>query len=514
MMDIGEFLLFAEIAGLKSSSSPSKSGIVPGSPETFLLVEGDFITVKPGAATTGLVQQYGSNGSLVKATPVTANQNITIGPFSGTSVIVITTTAGSIDTMVGDAVLGAATVRAGGNLADSAGKRIGLRPAGVSGISRELGFTWQGQNTGAGVTVVNQRPALGPYRAVRVHYANHDTSPWTVTAAKAAAAPTHQNDGTGLSWASLTFTDAGTNVVPAGVGGSAPDAIPSFLSSDVLYQGFTPRTDDPTKQLLHQFRTYSAGTQNILLLPNGTDAQNYNASAYANGRQYAGRSPAGDLVTTITASSPLEINAWQHPAIVEFFYDSPAQTNAFVGDSLMQGKGSTIDNCGWPLQLVNLLQARNSGVLQSLMNFGTSSQTYSATCTIAKKVISQFKPDRLFMCGWTPNNNPTSDSVMLDCRARLLEVAQVASRNGVLLVICTSGPVNAYNAAADARIKAQNAWLRQMAAAGAWALAEMATVLENPANPGQILPAYDSGDGTHYSNAGYGAMASAAAMAI
>lgn len=69
-------------------------------------------------------------------------------------------------------------------------------------------------------------------------------------------------------------------------------------------------------------------------------------------------------------------------------------------------------------------------------------------------------------------------------------------------------------AAADARIKAQNTWIRQMAVGGAWFLGDMAVVLENPASAGQILPAYDSWDGTHYSNAGYGGIAVQAALPV
>ncbi|MYM65439.1 cellulase family glycosylhydrolase [Pseudoduganella sp. FT55W] len=106
MIDIAEFLSMAEIARLKQSSSPSRSGIAPGSPETFLLVEGDSIAIKAAAASTGVAQQYSSDGSLVKTVPIAADQKVVMGPLSGINVIVVNCTAGSLDATVGSAVLG------------------------------------------------------------------------------------------------------------------------------------------------------------------------------------------------------------------------------------------------------------------------------------------------------------------------------------------------------------------------------------------------------------------------
>lgn len=112
MIGMGDFLRFAALARLKRSSSPSKPGIVPGAPETFLLMEGDVITIKSAAATAGTVQQNGSDGNLVSTTAVGANQRLQFGPFAGIALVVVTCTAGSMDATVGAAPLFAASVAA------------------------------------------------------------------------------------------------------------------------------------------------------------------------------------------------------------------------------------------------------------------------------------------------------------------------------------------------------------------------------------------------------------------
>jgi hypothetical protein len=110
MSGFGEFMKMAGVARLRKKSSPSKPGIAPGAPVTFFLQEGDAVTVKSAAASTGTVQQYDASGTLVKTTLIAASTTMVFGAFPGVNSIVVTTTAGSIDVTVGDAVLGAVKI--------------------------------------------------------------------------------------------------------------------------------------------------------------------------------------------------------------------------------------------------------------------------------------------------------------------------------------------------------------------------------------------------------------------
>jgi len=103
MIEFGDFVKNSVLARLRKLSSPSVSGVVPGSPRTFILQEGDALTITGAAATTGTVQRLDAAGSWA----IGVGKLPTIGAFSGTSRFSVTCTAGSVDVSVGAAVLGA-----------------------------------------------------------------------------------------------------------------------------------------------------------------------------------------------------------------------------------------------------------------------------------------------------------------------------------------------------------------------------------------------------------------------
>lgn len=109
-MSLGEFERMADLARLRKKSSPSKPGIAPGAPATMLLMEGDYIEAKASDAGVGTVEVRNSAGVLIKTISFAPKAAFNVGPFRGTNSASFTCTAGSIDAVVGDAVLGAATV--------------------------------------------------------------------------------------------------------------------------------------------------------------------------------------------------------------------------------------------------------------------------------------------------------------------------------------------------------------------------------------------------------------------
>lgn len=83
----------------------------------IILQEGDALTVKGATSTTGTVARLDAAGATLQTWTVTAGTLPPIGPFAGTQQFLITCTAGSIDTTVGDAVLGAVRISADSDVA-------------------------------------------------------------------------------------------------------------------------------------------------------------------------------------------------------------------------------------------------------------------------------------------------------------------------------------------------------------------------------------------------------------
>jgi hypothetical protein len=432
-----------------------------------------------------------------------------MGPYVKAQTVEVLVTSGSIEYVVdtdGDASDVVKFDRYSNTITDPASLdavRGAIRSGTTAGAQRAFGAP--GSTATVGFSITTQHPAEAPFFAVQPIYANWSASAYAVTAAKVAASPTHLNNGLSLTFSSVTFPSS--NSVPAALSGSGNDIVPGLLAANVIPLTSLSRTDTPANKPLIQHRIYSADAQSAI---SGIDMASYNANS--GGRQYGQRVTSGDQVSTITDQAPVEsATGWVQPAVLRFFYSVPCVTIGVVGDSLDRGQGSTGNVLGWPQRACASLTT-DLGVYQC-MNFAWSGQTHTATANMAKQVISTVKPDVLCIASWSPNDTAATQAIMDRCWAETLEIIELCRRNGIKCVVRTCGPVNAYSAADDARIKAQNARTRLLSGAGV-AVLDHAAVLEDPANPRQILATYDSGDGVHYSNAGYSALAVADAPVI
>lgn len=101
--------------------------IEPGRSEIITLDEGTAVTVIGNASASGTSFLVGSDGTAVSGTTaaISAGATKVYGPYSGTNKVSIVATTGSIDAMVGNAVLGAAQVAK-----NSAGNAFGLTGSG------------------------------------------------------------------------------------------------------------------------------------------------------------------------------------------------------------------------------------------------------------------------------------------------------------------------------------------------------------------------------------------------
>jgi lysophospholipase L1-like esterase len=114
---------------------------------------------------------------------------------------------------------------------------------------------------------------------------------------------------------------------------------------------------------------------------------------------------------------------------------------------------------------------------------------------------------------------PISESVTADdIIAGLQQVADRAHQMGLLVYGCTLTPfavtTNAgyYSPDRDAERQAVNSWIRSGVAFDA--VIDFDLAIQDPANPNQMLPIYDSGDHLHPNDAGYQAMAAAIDLSL
>ncbi|WP_229502903.1 SGNH/GDSL hydrolase family protein [Pseudoduganella guangdongensis] len=209
----------------------------------------------------------------------------------------------------------------------------------------------------------------------------------------------------------------------------------------------------------------------------------------------------------------------------------PAQrTLVALGDSITDGNGSTPDrNRRWPDQLADQAE----GVV--VLNAGISGARLLSN-GMGEKAIARFEHDVLAQpgvdtvivmlgindIGWpgsafAPQEPPATASAMIAGYRALIAAArarQVRIVGGTLLPFegaLHGTPFAGYHSAAKDRVRHEvNQWIRNSGEFDA--VIDFDQHLRDPAHPARLLPAYDSGDHLHPSDAGYAEMARAAAL--
>ena len=375
----------------------------------------------------------------------------------------------------------------------------------VGGALRMFGHS--SNSAGAGYTFLLEAQALAPFYGYQGIYINYGTSQ-TISAAKTALTPTALNNGTGLTWGAVTFGGASSGSQSAG-SGSGQNVIPSILVSDRIIAPSLARTDYPGRNPMVQFRSYFAGA---------STQQSVNANAMgdvyaATGLEYATNLTNADAVTTISSLVPAANNTWMCPVGVVFDYGVPTRTVADVGDSLMRGQESSTASNGWYTVTARACATKRiTNFIWQPASFAITGQTSSASYSTGLEVVSQLKPSHLCFRAWSPNDGSPTQALMDAAWGRTLSLIEHCRRNNVIPVLCTTGPRNSYSAGEDALLKAQN--LRVKALTGWCIVSDEAAVIEDPANRSQILAAFNSGDGLHYTSSCYDAMATVRSAAL
>lgn len=218
--------------------------------------------------------------------------------------------------------------------------------------------------------------------------------------------------------------------------------------------------------------------------------------------------------------------------LTDILVNAPEGARAIVtyGDSITDGDGSSADvNKRWPDVLAERLQAAG-GAPTAVLNQGISGQRVlsdrmgvNALAHFDQAVLTHPYVDTvIFMMGINDIGWPDS---ILDQNAVAPSAEQIidgyeqliarAHDNGIRIIGATLTPFNNafgggplegyYNDEKEAKRVAVNEWIRTSGAFDG--VIDFDKVVQDPANPSKILPAYDKGDNLHPNDAGYKAMA-------
>jgi lysophospholipase L1-like esterase len=236
----------------------------------------------------------------------------------------------------------------------------------------------------------------------------------------------------------------------------------------------------------------------------------------------------GDHVTDQDLTGATRTDHWYFLSGVEVWSPGGAAGVVMLGDSLTDGRGSTTNgNDRWPDQLLDRLQAhpstRNIAVLNQaaggnrVMNDGLGP---NALARLDRDVLAQSGVEWLLVfegvndIGTAAATEAAQEAVAADLIAAYEQIITRTHAKGIRVYGATitafGGNVPGYDDPEGFRENARqivNRWIRTSGRFDA--VIDFDRVTRDPANPRQLLPAYDTGDHLHLNPTGYKAIADA-----
>jgi lysophospholipase L1-like esterase len=257
-----------------------------------------------------------------------------------------------------------------------------------------------------------------------------------------------------------------------------------------------------------------------LYLPDTTRAWTTHSAAY----QTSYVSAEGDQSAREPFPVERTFTQWLFVAGVDVV--NPRATGAVVaiGNSITDGAGSTRDsNARWPDRLARRLLATTAAPT-AVVNAGIGGNRVLSPTT-GPSALARFDRDVLMQPGvthvivmegindilrGTNTPDPRDEIAAEELIAGLRQLADRAHERGLVVIGGTLTPIGGLargGPAAQAKVDAVNAWIRTSGVFDG--VIDFYKAAGDPAQPDRFLPAYDSGDHLHPSDAGYRAMADA-----
>ena len=233
-------------------------------------------------------------------------------------------------------------------------------------------------------------------------------------------------------------------------------------------------------------------------------------------------SSPGDLTSAVSLHADTTIRQWLWLAGVDVTNASATGVIVAIGNSITDGAASSADsNSRWPDVLARRLLASKEPA-KAVVNAGISGNGVLSPIT-GPGALARFDRDVLMQPGVThvivlegindlsrgaASPNPRDSVSAQDLIFGYQQLIGRAHERGLMIFGGTLTPManmtRPVTAAVDVRRRAVNAWIRTSGAFDGVIDFEAAT--RDPSQPDRFLPAYDSGDHLHPSDAGYRAM--------
>jgi lysophospholipase L1-like esterase len=233
----------------------------------------------------------------------------------------------------------------------------------------------------------------------------------------------------------------------------------------------------------------------------------------------------GNVVGAKTLDSPTEIRSWPFVKGVDVKVSAQSAAVVAFGDSITDGAYATVNqNARWPDELARRLLANPKTANIGVLNEGIGGNRIlhdnagpSALARFDRDVIAQAGVKYLIILeaindiGHAYDPSRAYDVVSADdLIAGYVQMAERAHSHGIKVYVATLTPYIGANYASPAGEEvrqALNKWIRTTPQIDGFI--DFDKALQDPANPGTFLPAYDHSDHLHPSDPGYKAMGDA-----
>ncbi|WP_250214056.1 SGNH/GDSL hydrolase family protein [Acrocarpospora catenulata] len=234
---------------------------------------------------------------------------------------------------------------------------------------------------------------------------------------------------------------------------------------------------------------------------------------------------AGDHVTDVDLPGATPTDHWYFLSGVETWAKDGTAAAVMLGDSLTDGRGSTTNmNNRWPDQLLDRLRTRHGADEVAILNQAAGGNRVlndglgpNALARVDRDVLAQSGVEWLLVfegvndIGTADATAAAQQQVAADLIAAYEQIILRAHAQGIRVygaTLTAFGGNSPYDDPAGYREAARqrvNQWIRSSRRFDA--VIDFDKVTRDPANPRQLLPAYDVGDHLHFNPTGYKAIA-------